>query len=54
MTMTTKKKAAPRPPSVGRRARRCAEIPDPPKIMDMRHSEVVSEVKITLKKPLRG
>ena len=52
MTMTVTMKAAARPPSVewrGRRARRYTELPDPPKKMDMRHSDIISEVKITLK-----
>ena len=52
MTMTVTMKAAPRPPSVerrGRRARRYTELPDPPKKIDMRHSDIVSEVIITLK-----
>ena len=52
MTMTMTMKAAARPPSVERRerrARRYTELPDPPKKMDMRHSDIISEVKITLK-----
>ena len=49
MTMTMTMKAAARPPSVGRRARRYTELPEPPKKVDMRHSDIVSEVKITLK-----
>ena len=52
MTMTVTMKAAPRPPSVerrGRRARRYTELPDPPKKIDMRHSDIISEVIITLK-----
>ena len=52
MTMTVTMKAAARPPSVerrGRRARRYTKLPDPPKKIDMLHSEIISEVKITLK-----
>ena len=52
MTMTMTVKAAPRPPSVerrGRRARRYTELPNPPKKIDMLHSEIISEVKVALK-----
>ena len=48
MTMTMTMKAAPRPPSVGRRARLYTELPDPPKKVDMLQHKHIARAHVIL------